>query len=53
MAGVNGSSRVVCIGPVTADAARQAGFEVAAVAQPHTLQGVVAAMEALFASERP
>src|SRR5205823_5397048 len=48
MAGVNGISRVVCIGPVTAEAAREAGFEVAAVAEPHTLEGVVRAVGSLF-----
>jgi uroporphyrinogen-III synthase len=35
----------VCIGPVTAQAARDAGMKVAAVAQPHTIVGLVAAVE--------
>lgn len=35
---------VVCIGPVTARAAREAGFRVAAVARPHTLEGLVGAV---------
>jgi uroporphyrinogen-III synthase len=39
-----GRAQVVCIGPVTADAARAAGFEVAAVAVPHTIEGVVEAL---------
>jgi uroporphyrinogen-III synthase len=37
-------STVVCIGPVTADAARQRGLTVAAVADPHTLDGVAGAL---------
>jgi uroporphyrinogen-III synthase len=35
----------VCIGPVTADEARSSGLEVAAVADPHTVEGVVEALE--------
>jgi uroporphyrinogen-III synthase len=31
----------VCIGPVTAEAARRAGFRVTAVAEPHTTDGLV------------
>jgi uroporphyrinogen-III synthase len=37
--------QVVCIGPVTARAARQAGLKVDAVARPHTIEGLVAALE--------
>ncbi len=35
---------VVCIGPVTAATAREAGLPVAAVAAEHTIEGVVAAL---------
>lgn len=34
----------VCIGPVTAAAAGRAGFEVAAVAEPHTEEGLIDAL---------
>lgn len=34
----------VCIGPVTAEAARQSGFRVGAEADPHTAQGLVEAV---------
>jgi uroporphyrinogen-III synthase len=39
------ATHVVCIGPVTADEARSNGLEVAAVADPHTVEGVVEALE--------
>lgn len=39
---------VVCIGPVTAEAAHRAGFAVRAVARPHTIEGLVAALERVF-----
>jgi uroporphyrinogen III methyltransferase / synthase len=38
----------VCIGPVTADAALRAGFSVKAVADPHTVDGIVTALDNLF-----
>ncbi len=36
-------TKVVCIGPVTAKAARAAGLRVAAVARTHTIPGLAAA----------
>jgi uroporphyrinogen-III synthase len=57
LAGVPEGPRVVCIGPVTADAAREAGLTVHAVAAPHTVEGLVAALERVVggdeASRRP
>lgn len=41
---VRGTPKVVCIGPVTAKQARAVGFTVAAVAKPHTMEGLVAAL---------
>lgn len=46
---VKGSPKVVCIGPVTSKEARAHGFRVHAVARPHTTEGLVAALERLFA----
>lgn len=43
--------RVVCIGPVTADAAREAGLDVAAVADEHTIDGLVEALVTLVERE--
>ena len=45
VAGVIRGPRVVCIGPVTARAARTAGFAVHAVARPHTIEGLVEGLE--------
>jgi uroporphyrinogen-III synthase len=42
---VKGTPKVVCIGPVTAKEARARGFRVAAVADPHTIEGLVRAVE--------
>jgi uroporphyrinogen-III synthase len=44
LAGVPRRPSIVCIGPVTAEAARGAGFDVAAVADPHTTEGLVEAL---------
>jgi uroporphyrinogen-III synthase len=40
-----------CIGPVTADAAQQAGFDIGAVAAEHTASGLADAIAAHFAQE--
>jgi len=40
----------VCIGPVTAREARTRGLRVAAVAKPHTIEGLVVALERVFAA---
>jgi uroporphyrinogen-III synthase len=45
--------RVAAIGPVTADAAREAGMRVAATAIEHTIPGLVAAIERAAAAHRP
>ncbi len=42
---VKGAPKVVCIGPVTAKEARAHGLVVHAVADPHTIEGVAAAVE--------
>lgn len=41
----------VCIGPVTAAAASRVGFDVAAVAQPHTEEGLVDALVNAFRTD--
>jgi uroporphyrinogen-III synthase len=46
---VRGNPKVVCIGPVTSKQARAHGLTVAAVAKPHTVEGLVAALERVFA----
>ena len=46
---VAGTPKVVCIGPVTAKEARAHGFEVHAVARPHTTDGVVDALARVLA----
>ena len=45
LSAARGAPTVVCIGPVTAAAARRAGLRPAAVARPHTLDGLVEAVE--------
>ena len=45
---VKGNPKVVCIGPVAAREAREHGLRVSAVAAPHTMEGLVAALERVF-----
>ncbi len=47
------SLRTVCIGPVTAEAARQLGFPVVATAETHTIEGLVQAVGRYIASLGP
>ena len=49
LGGARGTPNVVCIGPVTAGAATAAGLRPAAVARPHTLEGLVEALERALA----
>jgi uroporphyrinogen III methyltransferase / synthase len=48
MVGERQGADAVAIGPVTAEAARRAGLRVGAVADPHTVDGIVRALENLF-----
>lgn len=47
---VRGDPKIVCIGPVTAREARALGLDVAAVAEPHTVEGLMDAVERALAS---
>ena len=49
---VKGSPKVVVIGPVTAREARARGLHVHAVASPHTIEGLVAAVERALRARR-
>jgi uroporphyrinogen-III synthase len=49
---MKGAPKVVCIGPITAKAARAHGLTVHAVANPHTIEGVVAAVERVCSPRR-
>jgi uroporphyrinogen III methyltransferase/synthase len=40
--------KIVCIGPVTADTARECGLRVDAVAEEHTIPGLVSALARLL-----
>jgi len=46
---VRGNPKVVCIGPATAREAREHGLRVHAVADPHTVDGLVGAVERALA----
>jgi uroporphyrinogen-III synthase len=48
VSGVKGNPKVVCIGPITAREARARGLRVTAVARPHTIEGLVTALERAF-----
>jgi uroporphyrinogen-III synthase len=50
--GLRGNPKVVCIGPVTAKEARAHGLTVHAVANPHTTDGLVDALERAFRPRR-
>ncbi len=50
---VKGNPKVVCIGPVTAREAREHGLRVSAVADPHTIEGLVAAVDRILAPRPP
>jgi uroporphyrinogen III methyltransferase/synthase len=52
LAGLVHGPSVVCIGPVTARAARVAGFRVHAVARPHTVEGLFSALERVLGTNR-
>jgi uroporphyrinogen-III synthase len=45
---VIGTARIACIGPVTADTARELGLPVHIVAEPHTLDGLIDALITAF-----
>jgi uroporphyrinogen-III synthase len=49
---VRGNPKVVSIGPVTAREARAHGLRVSAVARPHTIEGLVAAIERVLLPHR-
>lgn len=46
-----GQPRVACIGPITADTARERGFEVNIVAEEYTIEGLLAAIKSYYAEE--
>ncbi len=50
--GLRGKPKVVCIGPITAKEAREHGLTVHAVADPHTTDGLVDALERAFTPRR-
>jgi uroporphyrinogen-III synthase/uroporphyrinogen III methyltransferase/synthase len=50
--GLRGAPKVVCIGPVTAKEARAHGLRVHAVADPHTTDGLVDALERALTPRR-
>lgn len=51
--GVAGNALVTCIGLITADAVRACGLPVHIVADPHTAEGLIAALCTAFARQAP
>jgi uroporphyrinogen-III synthase len=49
---VRGDPKVVSIGPVTAKEAREHGLRVSAVARPHTIEGLVEALQRVLGTPR-
>ena len=49
---IAGTPKIVCIGPVTAKQAREAGMTVHAVADPHTTDGLLDALERALRTRR-
>ncbi len=49
---VRGNPKVVAIGPVTAAQAREHGLRVSAVARPHSIEGLVEAVERVLGPRR-
>jgi uroporphyrinogen-III synthase len=49
---VIGAARIACIGPVTADTARDLGLPVHVVAEPHTVDGLIDALVTVFERNR-
>ena len=47
---VRGNPKVVAIGPVTAAEARAHGLRVSAVARPHTIEGLLSALERVLSA---
>lgn len=50
---IAGKPKIVCIGPITAKEARAHGFPVHAVADPHTTDGLLEALERALTHARP
>ncbi len=48
-----GETVIACLGPITADTARDNGLRVDAVAEPHTIPGLVHALRAYYSKENP
>jgi len=49
---MKGTPKVVCIGPITAKEARAHGLTVHAVASPHSIEGLVEAVERVCSPRR-